>query len=271
MSVLIRLPYEVKRITPAEFWLLGLFHCAWNVQIFSASWCNNMPAGVSSSLGHTRKLLNFFTVYFSLICRVMCIISVHSPVYLFKKIWPLICMCFFFNYIIWQLGSQTLFVLTGKYIQQKSCNTIIIRTPLWKRSHTCINGKELTKALQVHFDLKSWLHPLPVLAYVMLCCVTFREMTDFTQMAQLMRFWRCGWGSEGSVGRPLLLIATHMCSAEVGLQISVWATPPLSVWMLPTQTVRWPLWLLEIWPLGALLKLATCSHAWTMTEEGTLG
>lgn len=43
MPVLISLPYEVKRITPAGFWLRGLFDSAQNGRIFWASWCNKMP------------------------------------------------------------------------------------------------------------------------------------------------------------------------------------------------------------------------------------
>lgn len=128
-----------------------------------------------------------------------------------------------------------------------------IRKPsLWK-NYTHKYGKEFTNTPQVHFDVKSWLHLLRVWAYVMLCCVALREMTDFTQVAQFMRSGRCRLEREGS---PLLLIATHMCSAEVGLQISVCLTLPPSVWTLTTQTVGWPLWLLQIWPFSALLKLA---------------
>lgn len=107
------------------------------------------------------------------------------------------------------------------------------------------------------------------LRHVVLCCVQRNDRLRPSGAVHAVLKVREGEG--GQRGRPLLLIATHMCSAEVGLQISVCATPPPSVWMLPTQTVGWPLWLLQIWLFSALLKLATCSHAWTMTEEGTLG
>lgn len=55
--------------------------------------------------------------------------------------------CLLLNYIIGQLGSQTLIILTGKRIQQKSCNTKNIRTPLLRRNHTQKYGKELMKTL----------------------------------------------------------------------------------------------------------------------------